>query len=421
MYELLLRVFKNLEDADIRYCLMRPHEELGRLADGGDVDLLVEKSQLAQLRGRLSQLGFVNLSSRGYAPHHFFVTYDEGTDLWLKLDVVTEVAYGRPIHSLRTALAANCLNNRRRCGPTFIPSPEDELVTLLLHCILDKGDFAPARRRRLKVLQQEVTDERYLSTLLATYWPPVMSWPVLAAMIDTENWEALLAARSAIAAHLAGSDRLRVLGREVYDRLLRKLNRWAGIWQPRAPTVALLAPDGAGKSTLAAGIQDSFYLPVRSVYMGLYQDGAARRPRSPIPGLGLAGRLLTQWWRYFTARYHQARGRLVVFDRYTYDALLAPRQPVDWLRRLRRWLLAHTCPAPDLVLVLDAPGEVLYARKGEHSAAVLEQQRRRFLELQPRLSQMVVVDATHDAEHVRRRVTSLIWHGYAGCLGEISG
>jgi thymidylate kinase len=214
-----------------------------------------------------------------------------------------------------------------------------------------------------------------------------------------------------VIARLTSRDRLSVLGRQVYQRVLRTLNRWAGLLRP-APSVALLAPDGAGKSTLAAGVQNSFFPPVRSVYMGLYQKTTAEAARSRGRRMGFVRHLFTQWRRYLIARYHQARGRLVIFDRYTYDALLPPRHKLSGLGRLRRWLLARACPPPDLVLMLDAPGEVLYARKGEHTADILEQQRQQYLALRPYLPQMVVVDASQDAERVRREAVAVIWRTY---------
>jgi thymidylate kinase len=66
-----------------------------------------------------------------------------------------------------------------------------------------------------------------------------------------------------------------------------------------------------------------------------------------------------------------------------------------------------------LVLLLDAPGELLFARKGEHSSDFLEQQRQAYHGLREKIPQMVIVDATRDAERVRRDVTSCIWRGYA--------
>ncbi len=411
MHRVLLRLFQTLEQANIHYCLMRDGDQLDQLPNHGEVDLLVQPSQFGPLRDLLVQLGFLNLPSWGYAPHHFFIAYDEESDDWLKLDVVTEVAYGKPVSALRTPLADACLTRRCRCGPTFTPSPEDELATLLLHCALDKGYFAPARRQRLQALRYQVADEPYLSALLTAYWSPTMTWPQMATSIEMENWTALLAERATVTARLASRDRLGVLGRQVYNRVLRTLNRWAGLLRP-APSVALLAPDGAGKSTLAAGVQNAFFFPVRSVYMGLYQKTTAQAARPRVPGTGFLRHLFIQWRRYLIARYHQARGRLVIFDRYTFDALLPPRHILSGLGRLRRWLLAHACPPPDLVLMLDAPGEVLYARKGEHNADILEQQRQQYLALRPYLPQMVVVDASHDAERVRREAMAVIWRTY---------
>jgi thymidylate kinase len=71
-------------------------------------------------------------------------------------------------------------------------------------------------------------------------------------------------------------------------------------------------------------------------------------------------------------------------------------------------------PAPDLVILLDAPGETLFARKGEHSADFLEQQRQSYLKLQNKIPHLLVIDATRDFERVCRQITSLIWRGYIG-------
>jgi hypothetical protein len=61
---------------------------------------------------------------------------------------------------------------------------------------------------------------------------------------------------------------------------------------------------------------------------------------------------------------------------------------------------------------LDAPGDVLFARKGEHNGTVLEEQRQSYLSMQERLPQMVVIDAARNAEQVRREAISLIWRSY---------
>ena len=414
MHPLLLAVFQRIEHEQIQYCLLRDGDQLKQLVkNGGEVDLLVRKDQMKLLEQLLAQFGFGRIPTWGYAPHHFFLAYHEETDCWLKLDIVTEVAYGRPVQALRTTLATACLSNRRRLGPTYVPSPEDELITLLLHCVLDKGYFKPARQQRLQTLCSAIKDEQYLSALLVLYWSPVTTWPQLATLIKGEQWETLLAERESVAARLAARDRVGTFARQVRERMLRKLKRWWNWMRPHARSVALLAPDGAGKSTLSDGIQKTFYYPVRSVYMGLYQKKDEASPGSRLPGSGFLGRILIQWLRYLSARYHQAHGQLVIFDRYSYDALLPSRRELSRAKQWRRWLLAHACPAPNLILVLDAPGEILYSRKREHDPAALEEQRQGYLQLQERLPQMIIIDATSDPECLRRKVMALIWRHYA--------
>lgn len=412
MHELLKTVFTSLAQARIDYCLLRDYDHLDQLVEG-EIDLLVRESHFPKLARLLERHGFVSSPNWGHAPHQFFVAYSQTTDTWFKLDVVTALAYGKPVHAIDTPLAASCLAKRQRAGLVFIPSPEDELVTLLLHCILDKGYFTPARCQRLKALRRQITDESYLSALLVLYWLPTITWPGLAALIDQENWTALVAQRTRVAARLTNRDRFGVLKRQVMHRVLRKLNRWLYAQRPPSLAVAFLAPDGAGKSTLVEGIQKSFYFPVVTIYMGLYQKGTKPSILSRILGLRFAQRLGRQWVRYLTARYHLSRRRLVVFDRYTYDALVSAPSSSALLKRWRRWLLAYACPAPDLIVVLDAPGDLLYARKGEHNSQHLERQRQSYLNLQRQLPQTVIIDATRSADQVRREVIALIWRSYS--------
>jgi len=180
----------------------------------------------------------------------------------------------------------------------------------------------------------------------------------------------------------------------------------------RGLSVALLGPDGAGKSTLARGIQHSFIFPVRVVYMGLTGGLLRHIARLHVPGLVLLGRMLVLWCRYLIAQYHQARGRLVVFDRYIYDAMVPHPERLNWFRRTSRRVDGHVCPSPDLVLVLSAPGDVMYERKGEYNPAQLEDWRQHFLALQQRIPQLEIVDTTRPRDGVRTDVIDRIWRRY---------
>ncbi|MDQ3146322.1 MAG: hypothetical protein M3R01_05235, partial [Actinomycetota bacterium] len=199
---------------------------------------------------------------------------------------------------------------------------------------------------------------------------------------------------------------VRSRGRRLRNRIGRRTGKVQTLLGRRGMAVALLGPDGAGKSTLAEGLRSSFYLPTRPLYAGLYGAGSGSVPK--VPGLRLTVRLLKLWRLALTAEVHKARGRLVVFDRYTSDALLPGTGRTGVASRARRWLLAHACPTPQLIVVLDAPAQALFDRKGEHDVERLEQQRQGYATL-ARLPRVTVVDAARPPEEVRRTVTGLVW------------
>ncbi len=186
----------------------------------------------------------------------------------------------------------------------------------------------------------------------------------------------------------------------------------------RGLSVAVLGPDGAGKSTLTAALAATFILPTRQFYAGLYPAG---RRRFRQPGLATLAILIRLWRLALQATWHRRRGRLVLFDRYAYDARLPLPRSAGRRTRLRRALLTRSLPAPDLVVVLDAPAEVLVARRAEHPIEVVEAQRRRYRELALSLPDAVVLDAALEAETVRRNLTELVWERIVARRGGSGG
>jgi thymidylate kinase len=181
----------------------------------------------------------------------------------------------------------------------------------------------------------------------------------------------------------------------------------------RGFTVALIGCDGAGKTTVARALERDTGLPVRYLYMGVSAEssnrqlpstrvahaikrraGAGRAPPRPRgvrracragrSALRLVNRLAEEWYRQLIAQAFLTRGSIVVFDRHfladyhAFDVAGAAR-PLS--RRIHGWVLMHAYPRPDLVVLLDAPPEVLFARKGEGTLASLARRREDYLGL----------------------------------------
>lgn len=213
-------------------------------------------------------------------------------------------------------------------------------------------------------------------------------------------------------------------------------------------TVALIGPDGAGKTTISRSLESALPFPVKSIYMGVNLETsglmlpttrlvlAIRRARGTKPdmigtvdprkpdarphgvrklkaGLRLLNWVAEEWFRQVVTWSYVRRGNVVVFDRhffpdyYAYDIVDADvRRP--FVNRVHGFLLRRVYPKPDLVVCLDAPGEVLFARKQEASPEWLEQRRREYLDIRNVLPEFAVVDAAQPLDDVVRDVAGAI-------------
>jgi thymidylate kinase len=403
----LLRAFAALDDAGVAWCLLRGE---ARLADpSGDVDLLVDPVDLPRLDTVLVRAGFVPVPGLGKGAHRGYVGHAAG-DRFLELDVEFSVEFGPSGHfavnwlrpTLRTGAAQALLAGRRRVGPLVLPGVDDAFWALLLHCVVDKGAVAERHATRLAELAPQARPDGVLGPIVTAHCPAGWDAARVLATARAGDWPALVALGPRLP-RANPAERAAALGRG-----LRRLAVDVGRTR-RGLSVAVLGPDGAGKSTLTKGVAATFGLPARVVYMGLWQgeDGAARP--LPLAALAAARRPFRSWRRAAVTGWHRARGRLVVLDRHPYDALLPPAPPHVVLKRLFFTLLARTVPAPSVVLILDVPAEVAAFRRPEEDPGALATLRSEYLALSRRLPRAVVLDADRSPEALRAAAVDRIW------------
>jgi thymidylate kinase len=227
-------------------------------------------------------------------------------------------------------------------------------------------------------------------------------------------------------------------------------------------TVAVIGPDGAGKTTICQRLEQTLLLPSKYIYMGGNPEAskfalpttrliwAIKRARGapagtgapPPPGsmkarrkgvlkragsslkswLWLVNRLGEEWYRQGLAWFYQSQGQIVLFDRHffaDYQAyvLANSSRGLSLVSRIHGFLLERVYPKPDLVIYLDAPAALLFARKGESTIEVLERWRQAYLQMRHSVQPFVIVDASQPVDAVARDVSKGIWEFHRARTG----
>ncbi|MDH5420809.1 MAG: hypothetical protein OEY55_03295 [Acidimicrobiia bacterium] len=148
----------------------------------------------------------------------------------------------------------------------------------------------------------------------------------------------------------------------------------------RGLVVALLGADGAGKSTAVTCLENQMPVDVVSRYLGGVRRSGGAGGASNVPTVSrptwrsFAGfpkwltRTVRQVWSVELAA---RKGSVVVCDRHPLEAGRLGDEPA-LIKALKRLAVRTLTPSPDLIMLLHAPGEILYERKGEHSPQHLD-------------------------------------------------
>jgi thymidylate kinase len=413
---ILEAVLETFERAGLRTCILHGYQGFPQRI-GSDVDCLVEAGVTQRRLLRLLHDNRLQIGAEVVRCSGLYVVLagaeTDGSPVFLTLDMSVDYE----VEGAKFFSGAEFLGARRRFNGYWVPAAHHEFAGYLLRSI-SKGRLDEERTTRLSALFQE--DPESCHGQAARFWSAPAAALIIAAA-QSGDWSSI-------------RDQAGALGSEARRRAFRKhpmysigaglrgfARRIGRLARPDGMDVVLLGPDGAGKSSLIEALETGLTPAFpRSVCWGFappllrsIRRDLPRRVDQPhsLPPRSLPTSLLraAYWLAYGTLGYLPrhvalARSTLVLNDRHFVDILVDRTRyryggPI-WLLELI-WRLM---PKPDLIVLLDAPAEVLQARKQEVPFEVTARQRDLYRALMARVANGHIADAAQPRENVASEV-----------------
>lgn len=397
------------------YCILSGYERLPEFFDT-DIDFMVGQEDFDRMPRIIEEVARKTGTHLFQAIDHELTgrAYFLGSLHGCSLTIVQPDCAADYRHFGRAWLPAKEVLAARRLHPSgfYIPSIAHEFAYSLIKR-LNKRSFNREHGYRLHRLYVE--DRIECGRMIARFVRGPEGSQIVR-MASANDWTAMLDSIEPFRAAMLRSrkesfaEKLKDLPRNVVN-IMRRITQPTGCW------IAFMGPDGCGKSLVLNAASQEFAPSFRTVrYYHMRPRLIGRKPTNhgpvtdphgqpPRGALASIAKVVDLWLDYVLGYLFRIlpgliRTELVLFDRCFYDLLVDSKRirygGPPWLLRTA----ARLAPSPDLVILLDAPPEVLRSRKQEVPAAEVARQRAAYLELARTLRSAVVVNAAQPAEDV---------------------
>ena len=409
--DLLAKVFETLDDAKIAYVVLHGYERFAE-SISSDVDIIIQPG--------VRPGGLVRLFHRNKDRIGAEVVRCAGGCIelarWGKTSsprfLALDFATAAEVDGLHIMDGAEVLANRQRFKQFWVPPAAMEFGCYLARTIA-KGRLDAARTQRLTSLYQQ--DPKACDAQIMRFWLSPEREQLTAAA-RSGDWAGVLNRQNDLRLGLRSTLMRRHPLRFALDKLQGLGQRLKRLAQPGGVNIAMLGPDGAGKSSVVDALGPALAAVFsRTVCWGFAVSPGKMLKRKitstdqphALPARSLPVSLIRAgfWFLYYTVGYlyvhlTKARSTLVINDRHFVDILIDQKRyryggPL-WLLRL----IWRVIPKPELIVLLDAPPEVLQMRKQEVAFEVTARQRNEYLSLVKTLENGHIVDASQPLQRV---------------------
>jgi len=420
--ELLRTLLRTYDEKGITYCIARNHTNLPDEI-GNDIDIVVKKREVDAFTRITEDVA----KKHGWYMHtrpkmRYFILYRYAGDTWiyLRIDAVTELRVRGCAYMDGETMVQGRRKNEKGI---YIPQREHEFVHLLVHTL-----FGPAYNReryttQITAFQEKELDLKEIEARLVDTFGPTYAPRILQDVREhklehilerrKELWRALLTHKKHAIRHI----QKRIAS--FRDKIQRRIS-------PPGRFVAVVGPDGAGKSTTAEHIHailGTFHMPVTHMHLGFRpcvlptRHVFARKKKKEGKGDEQQKELETPGlirFLYYTLDYYLGyfikirpllvRGHTVLGERYYYNFLADPRPKRQmkfpgWLPKLCYIFM----PKPHTMLLLSHDPKAIHERRQEHSVEEIDRQIKLFRKLGAKLARFIEIRTDVPAHEVAAR------------------
>jgi thymidylate kinase len=424
LHEFLRSFLSALSLHKVEYCILRNYEGLPYNNPANDIDFLIAEDSLNVIQDILVSLP--NLKVTGYIERAYVASFFLHGICWgngltgLQVDFIFRLDWkGQPYISVNGVLASS------RALPDMpwlrIPDKANEAF-ISLHQSYLLGGFIKERYKK----QISDTCRSVKKTMLELH-SNAFGTPLgekLVHFLAAEEFGSVInligAVRKSLLFRKLRQNPVQAATGIVRHYLYEVYVRYAPVY---LDTVTIFGPDGSGKSSVLGHVKERLTNTTKAIQVlhlkpqlsfrhrsqtiGPVTDPHARSKRSALVStLKLLTWLAEYWLFYFFAS--RPNLTLRIFDRYYHDIFIDPqRYRYGGPMWLAQWV-GKIVPKPDLFILLDAPPEVLQARKQEVPLDESARQREAYLSLVRGMKNGVVVDASGALDDVVVEVSRVI-------------
>lgn len=426
--KLILKVFENWDKRQIQYCILRNYEDIYERIDN-DVDILVDPQRYNEALDIMQNTAkeekwrlHLIIPKDHLIGIHFNKIVNDELNL-IHIDLFKDIAWkGLSLINTKTILAS-----RQKFKGIYIPNRTIESIIMLLGRLMHQGHIK--NKYKIYIRDSVIQDTKnFENTILHLFHHNIVEKIIYS--IREQQWQDIEKNINKIKSSFIRKKIEKNIFKYLLDKIQYYIYLITKIVHPKGICIALLGPDGSGKSSVSKGIIENLkktfgenvkvshwrprILPdIKSLLTRnknqTIMDVSEPHKLEPYSCTVSFVRFLYYWLDYVIGYFAlilptRIKGGMVIFDRYYYDYYIDKRRFRLNISDSILKIFEKLVPKPDKVFYLRSEPQIIYNRKNELPLKEIDRQIKELDKLFNRLKKGTIIETSEDIDIVINKI-----------------